>query len=213
MASVRLKAIEFVQRLELIVTNASRLDYTVPLTKCKAVVLADIKRHFQERVDPQGVAWPPIDPRPNRSSIPLQKTKRLMASATGQGEGYYETITTKSLTVGTRLPQAEVHNFGGVFSAKKKKCYAIPLTQEAMNYNPKKSPRFPRKLFKPRGMMVLAESVGKRKKKLKFQYALTPTIQIKAREFMGLSKKAEEKIEDIFVDWWVATVMDKIVGD
>lgn len=170
---------------------------------CKTAIVADVKENFVRSADPDGKAWRPLlFQRPRGGSLPLRDTGVLMASVTAAGKGHVERVTNVSVTVGTNLEYAAIHQAGGVVYPKKT-FLAIPKTREAQRAG---SPRrFPRVLFakvgKQGGVLVEAKSGT-------VQYALARQVTIPARPFLGFGRRLLDKLKQL-VEGWLAEPVEK----
>lgn len=174
------------------------ISFRPALQRCKLAILASIQENFDRGTAPDGTPWPGLKfPRPTTggSDKPLRDRGLLLASATvSSAEGHIEEITDTTLTEGTNLAHASIHQEGGTMMAKKK-FLAIPKTPEARRAG---SPRnFQGKLHfrgSDRGG-ALFDAQGR------MQYALTPEVKIPPRPFIGWNRELEQECEDIVVDY------------
>jgi phage gpG-like protein len=199
-------------------------DYTPALEKVAIAAKADFKQRFATSTAPDGSSWPPLKgfrvrrndalakPKGGGSLQPLRDTGLLMASATAQGKGHVEEITSLSMEVGTNLDKAAVHQKGvpsEVWDGRptKGKALAIPMTIEAQRAG---SPRlFPEHLVlvwpkgKSFGWLVQVDpGKGKHNRRAKsiLHYMLVPRVVIPKREFVGWSKGLIETTDSILQD-------------
>lgn len=184
-----------------------------PALKVTAVYLeGEAKLCFDESRTPDGQPWAPIKhPMEGRGAgaKPLRDTDTLMAGMTAShAAGAVRRIDDTELIFGSNDSRAATHNFGATITPKNAKALTIPLTIEAARAG---SPRnFPRPLFvlKPKdgGKSYLAERIGKRLKK---HYLFSMKSVIPARQFVGLSERNIEDIQEIARDFgleqWRAT--------
>ena len=184
----------------------ARMDLTPVWRQVAVYLAASTKQRFAAGVGPDGAPWRPLaHPRPRGAGNPLRDTGQLMASVTGQGAGHVEQITPTSLTWGTNLDRAAIHQWGGTIRPKTGKALAIPLTVEAQRAGYARN--FPRRLvlFQGTEHPFLVEWVGKGKGKGKRQrmirhYLLTPSVTIPARPYLGLNDDDAEEIGGILAD-------------
>lgn len=112
--------------------------------------------------------------------------------AVQQGSGSLNAATKDSGVVGSTLPYAALHNFGGTITPKQAKALALPATREARQAG---SPRnFSRKLFfvparSGNAIGWLAERIKKARKgekagEIRRHYLLKASVTIPARRFM-----------------------------
>ncbi len=171
---------------------------------CKTAIVADVKENFIRSADPDGKAWRPLlFQRPRGGNLPLRDTGVLMASVTAAGKGHVERVTNVSITVGTNLLYAGIHQAGGVVVPKAGKFLAIPKTREAQRAG---SPRrFSQPLFAKIGKRggVLVES-----KTGKVQYALVRKVTIPARPFLGFGRRLLDKLKQL-VEGWLGEPLEK----
>lgn len=87
-----------------------------PLLKRIGRVLdSQTRKRFDEGIDPEGKAWPPLKkPRAHGrgGNKPLRDKGLLMASVSAMGRGHVEEIQQDTLTWGTSLSYAAVHQIG-----------------------------------------------------------------------------------------------------
>lgn len=165
------------------------------------IMVSDIKGRFSSGTDPQGQPWVPLKwPRPTGGDKPLRDTGVLMASFTGRFDA-------TSVTVGTTHPGAALHNFGGTVRARNK-MLAIPLTKEARRSGGPR--RFGRTLrFQPTGkrrVFVLYEMVNGQRVG---QFLLVDQVTVPQREFMGLSPRGLQNVQDAITDAVVKGWLDR----
>ena len=184
-------------RLEQMAGAVAGLDFTAPLNVCAKLIQNDTRERLKKGVDPDGVPhkplkYPPLVG-PSSRTTPLWATGKLAASCSAGAEGNIKQVTKFTLVYGTNLEYANIHQAGGTIKPNRAKKLAVPLTREAAKYD---SPReFPRKLFIPKGRMILAEARGK-KAKLVAHYALKDSVDVPARPFIGLGESLIEKCAD-----------------
>lgn len=165
------------------------------------IMVSDIKGRFSSGTDPQGQSWVPLKyPRPTGGDKPLRDTGVLMASFSGR-------FSADTVTVGTTHPGAALHNFGGVVRAKSK-MLAIPLTKEARRSGGPR--RFGRTLrFQPTGkrrVFVLYEMVNGQRVG---QFLLVDQVTEPQREFMGLSPRGFQNVQDAITEAMVKGWLDR----
>lgn len=186
------------------------------------IIRSDTANFFEKQRGPSGKKWSPLrHPRPNSkgSDKPLQDKGLMRRAATSDAPGNICRISGDYILHGVNMVQAALQNYGGVITPKNGKFLAIPATVEAARC---KSPRrFPRKLrciINKRGTGgVLVEYVPKNKRRGKkwkgksakdatiVQYYLTKRVVVPAREFIGISDKAIENIQNAWIDhYWKA---------
>ena len=153
---------------------------------------SDVRNNFAKSVSPEGVPWRRLAyPRINSKGDdkPLRDTGILMASVYGRSDG-------NSITVGTNLIYAALHQFGGVVRPVKAKWLAIPLTKEAKRAGSAR--RFPNPLrcviSKTSGKGVLLDTDDE------VQYALVKEVKVPARPFLGFSPTFLERMERLLMD-------------
>ena len=195
---------QFAGQMQQVGDKLGHLSFSKPLKSCKVLIVADVKENFAGGHTPEGQPWPPLAfPRVSGGDKPLRDRGILMASITTGGRGHIEQISETSLTVGTNLEYAKLHQEGGVIVPKRGKALAIPMTREASRIA---SPRdFPRPLFILPSGKALAEvkqkGRGGRTSELIVQYALVQRVIVPARRFLGFSAKAIAGINRIFADF------------
>jgi phage gpG-like protein len=87
----------------------------------------DIQDNFKNSRSPDGTPWPRLKwRRADGTSKPLMHTLLLYRSATQKGApGHFEKATDRVAEIGTSLPQARLHQYGGVVRPKKAKFLAF----------------------------------------------------------------------------------------
>lgn len=179
------------------------LSFRPALERCKLAILASIQENFDRGAGPDGTPWPALKfPRPNGGDRPLRDFGFLLASATvSSAQGHEETVTDKSLEVGTNLEYAKLQHDGGTVRATRTKFLAIPKTKEAKRAG---SPRrFPGDLHfrgNDRGGGLFDAIEGQ------MQYALTKEVKIPPRPFIGWNPELEQECEDILADFVASQV-------
>jgi phage gpG-like protein len=151
-----------------------------PLRVCEQLVMSDTKARFGTGTDPDGKPWRPVKFRVRGAGKPLYDTGRLVASIRARVQG-------STLTVGTNLAYAKVHQFGAVITPKKGRYLTIPLSVEAQRAG---SPRRMNKLHR-RGR-ALFDAKGKA------HWALVLSVKIPARPYLGFGQKVIKQIRDVF---------------
>lgn len=148
------------------------------------VLLSGMRRRFDRGVDPLGRPWPALQhPRPAGGSKPLLNFGILRNS-------YRVRTYPDGAEVYSDLPQARLHNFGGVIRPRSGKALAIPLTVAATRSGGPR--RFPRRLQyrpvpNPRNVVgVLYERVGK---VVTDHFLLVKRVEIPARWHVGASEE------------------------
>lgn len=183
------------RQLAAILANPKALE--TPLNRIKINAVVEVKRRFDNSLDPDDRPWAPLlFARPRGAGKPLRDTGRLMASiqATVQGPEF---------TQGTNLEYAALHQYGGTVTPKKAKMLTIPLTREAVTAG---SARAMSGLFIFRsksGNLFLAERKEKRGKAagLTLHWLLKDSVTITARPFLGFGERLLSKVDAIFLDW------------
>jgi phage gpG-like protein len=185
------------------------VDMGKALRDCAVYLSKRAKECFDESRAPDGTPWKPLaHPRPRGGDKPLRDTGKLMASLGAvdpeTDHATVERITSNSLTWGTNLDRAWIHQHGDTITPQGHPFLAIPLTPEAARFmaHGGRSPRkFPKPLFIPRRKgggicRVLAEKKrrGKYKGSLVFHFALVRSVTIPARPFLGLTQTEDEWI-------------------
>lgn len=127
------------------------IDHATPYLKRYADELSDLRRpltiageymfkatvkNFQSQGRRIGYSWAPLKAstirrRRKGSSVPLQDTRRLLRSVTARGGDNVYQLTDSSLTMGSSLPQARIHNQGGTIrrtsTGKAARAYVINI--------------------------------------------------------------------------------------
>lgn len=174
--------------------DLTKLTFEKPLKQCKVLLAADMKSNFARQSSPAGVPWAPLKhPRPRGGSQILRDRGLLMASLTAQGRGHVERLNARELVMGTNLEYAGLHQYGGTIRPKRGKYLAIPLTREAVTAG---SPR------RMDGLVgIFGAKGGVLKKGDVVHFALTKSVTVPARPFVGVSAKAQATIPKIFGDF------------
>jgi len=90
---------------------------------CSSMVGADARQNIQEGHAPDGTPYPPLKrPRANSAGNdqPLNDRHFLLASCTPGGPGWTSEIGPQSMSAGSNLEYAAVHNFGHTFQFPEK---------------------------------------------------------------------------------------------
>ena len=157
------------------------------------VLLSGLRRRFQTATGPDGRPWPALArPRPQGGSLPLMNTGVLRNS-------YQTRVEADGASIASPLPQARLHNFGGVIRPRAAKALAVPLTAEAQRAG---SPRrFPRPLaYRPArkgGGNTVAVLGENRNGRWVGQYALVKEVKVPARPHVGASAEDLAAIDEI----------------
>ena len=161
------------------------------------VLLGGVRKRFQAGVTPAGVKWKPLKGnRVGGGNLPLLDTGVLRNS-------YQVRVEPDGASVGSVLPQARLHHFGGVVKPKRAKNLSIPLTVPAKRAG---SPRrFPRELrFRPfkntggKAVGVLYEDRGGRRVD---HYLLVKEVVVPARPVIGESAEDTRLIRLIVAEY------------
>lgn len=148
------------------------------------ILQAGVRRRFQTATDPFGRPWPALRrPRPQGGTHPLLNTGVLRNS-------YQPRVEADGASIGSVLPQARLHNFGGVIVPRRAKSLSIPLTPEAVRAG---SPRrFPRRLqMRPVkrgnvvGVLYERDRRGGRAARVVEHYLLVKSVTIPQRQVLG----------------------------
>ncbi len=160
---------------------------------------------------------PPLSPltlaaRRRGGSAVLQDTGALRISISG--ESPFQTISSSPGTlneagesiavIGTSLPYAAIHNYGGTIHARRVKNLSIPVTPEASAVDG--ASRFPRQLkfipSKKSGTTgVLVEAAKRRGEKGKIQFILKPSVRIPQRRCLPDKSVAEKIANEVAEDY------------
>ena len=158
-----------------------KLRQSLPLTGSMAPAMQSMGRalktatqlRFRTTSAPDGGQWKKSWRAQTGGGQTLSLTRRLRNSITFES-------TTNSVTVGTNVQYAAIHQFGGVVRAKNGPFLAIPVTPEARKAG---SPRNMQGLHVQqtvKGQFVLANDKGV------VQYLLRKQVTIPARPFLGV---------------------------
>jgi len=166
----------------------------------------DLKENLRAGRSPDGTPFRPLKfPRPNGKTSPLWDTGALARSVGGAGGGHVETRTADTLTLGTNLEYAGIHQDGGEVTPKTARWLTIPLTAAAKRAGGARN--FPAPLyFVPLGRNKAAlrqtrQAKGKRgKAKTMTHYLLVKKVTIPARPFIGFSPALVGRLEDAYAN-------------
>lgn len=163
-------------RIAMLSRQLSNVQLTTALRAGAIMAASDVRDRFSRGVSPEGVSWVPLaHPRPSGGNAqPLRDNGLLMASVYGRSDR-------NSVTVGTNLVYASLHQFGGVIRPVRAKWLTIPATREAKRAGGAR--RFPRDLhaiFGKRGGVLLDQTDT-------VQYYLAKEVTVPARPFLGFS--------------------------
>jgi phage gpG-like protein len=176
------------------------------LAVAATLIKNDLKKNMRAATSPDGTPYKPLKfPRPNGKSSPLWDTGALVRSVSSAGTDHVENISGATLTIGTNMEDAALHQYGGTIVLTQAQWLTIPITQKAKSAGGAKN--FPGKLsFVPfgRGKAALRESRqprGKRKgggTKPITHYILVKKVVVPAREFLGFSDVVLKQIDDAY---------------
>jgi len=126
MAKTVLDLSKFATMLERAVSG--KIDYRPLLKTIRVILVSGVRGFFDQSRDPEGVPWKPLKRpryrplrrgqkhRKRKSPLgidkPLVDTGTLMRSVTAGGRGKVEEMTDTSITLGSNLIYAGVHNYG-----------------------------------------------------------------------------------------------------
>lgn len=181
---------QWLEHAERLLTN---MTFEPAMKACQIIVVSATTKNFQTGVGPNGQSWPPPK---MRAGKPLYDTGVLMASVTASGAGHTGGTTDTTLTWGTNLEYAQIHQYGGTIVPVNAKALAVPLTSEAKRSG---GPRRMGDLHmvwpngKPSG--TLRDSSGKA------QFALVKSITIPARPFLGWNEDMADECGEIIGDY------------
>lgn len=124
----------------------------------------------------------------------LQRTGRLFASVTRlRGDAMaVRTISRKSLTYGTNLPQAPLLNFGGTIRPKSTKYLAIPMP--GVEGRPRQYNNTFVQMSK-KGNKIIFQNLGDGK--IRPLFWLRTSVTIPSREFLGFQKEDIEELSNL----------------
>lgn len=163
------------------------------LKGCRLVIIGHTKGNFAAGKSPQGATWAPLK---HRSGKPLRDKGLLMASVTASGAaGNVETITDSTLTFGTNLDYASIHQRGGTITPKGAKALAIPVTNEARRSGgPRRMGDL--NLVWPKGKPsgTLRDTAGKT------HWILVKSVTVPARPFLGWTDEMASECGEIVAE-------------
>lgn len=192
--------------------QVERVETRKLLQSAALLVRSDAAQNFAEGKSPDGSAWAPLaHPRAHGrgGTLPLRDTGLLAASVTSPaGKGHVEEITDTTLTVGSNLDRAALHQHGGTITPTRARALAIPLTPEAWRAgSPRNWPEGALFVWRSQaGKGFLAESQvklrGKKKQsRLILHYALAASVTVPARPFLGFGPRLVGRLESLAADW------------
>lgn len=163
------------------------------------VLLAGVRKRFQAGVSPSGVKWKPLGrarPGGGGGSLPLLDTGVLRNS-------FQVRVEADGASVGSVLPQARLHQYGGIVRPKRAKNLSIPLTAMAKRAG---SPRrFPRKLefrpFKTKGANAVGVLYERKGSAQVDHYLLVKEVAVPARPIIGESAEDSRLIQRIVSEY------------
>lgn len=166
----------------------------------RAIAVSENRKNFNSGLSPDGTAFAPLKyPRPDGSSQPLRDKGLLGASLSA-------TSTEDEVVLKASHAGANLHQYGGTVRARKK-FLTIPKTVEAKRVGSPGGGRFPRPLFfvaatNPRhGLLCESDASGR----LVVHYVLVPEVTVPAREFVGFTPAALDKMRRVLADTWAET--------
>lgn len=155
--------------------------YAPLFAKYKVLLSSESKKCFGEGRSPDGQPWAPLkrprerqrDKRAKGGSgqKPLRDTDLLMLSVTAKGRGHTETETDTSLTWGSNLPYAAIHQEGG-----------------SIQYAERRRER-PWVFRGPNGETIFTRRIR------------AHTVTIPARPFLGISDRTADLMADMAADF------------
>lgn len=156
------------------------------LAKAIGVILvAGVRRRFQ-----QAAAGPRLKrPRPGGGDKPLLDTGVLRNSYTAR-------VEPDGASVGSALPQARLHEFGGTVRAKRTKYLALPLTVQAKRAgSPRRIPHLRFRPFrdKPGGVLYRDDGRGRRTD----HFLLVPEVTVPARPRVAADAADRRAIDEV----------------
>jgi phage gpG-like protein len=169
---------------------------TPVLKSAGLMMLADVKRNFNESHDPDGRPWAPLaHPRPSGGAKPLQDRGLLAASFSSK-------VTGAGVVVGSNRVGVNLHQMGGTISPKRAKFLAIPLTRAAQRRGrPRRFSGLLHAVMGARGGVLLDEHDVA-------QFALTKgPIRIPARPMVGFGARLLGRLDQLFIDF-----LRKLIG-
>lgn len=172
-------------------------DFTVPLERCGLVAMRSVDENFASGGRP--TQWDVLSPTTlalrtggGGGGQPLRDTGKLMQSVTVTAQGFpgnLYRLTPNELVLGTNLPYAAIHQFGGVVTAKKAKVLAKEITPAQAEVL--QSLGRPTSVNKSTGQVFAI--FGK-------------SVRIAPRPFLVLHELDFQKFRRIFQDWIAAQI-------
>ncbi len=164
-----------------------------------ADIRADIQKNFDQEKSPDGIPWIPAKPSAAKDvEGKLLRDKGLLLTSLvspTSDHGHHE-VTDNSLLLTTNVPHAKLHQKGGVIKPKKAKALAIPWSWQARAAGSPRNMSNLRMIWEkgmPRGWLVTrgeGEDV-----KTNLHFLLVTSVEIPAREFIGIGKRLYNQFE------------------
>lgn len=181
--------------------------------QAKVYLQAKTKRRFASGTDPDGNPWKPVVKRARGSGTaqPLRDAGILMASATANGPNSIERRNSTTLEIGTALPYAAIHQFGGEIKPVKAKYLWIPKSPEAARVkSPRNFPDFAKRItvviFKSGRTGMAIERVKKKRGQAEIiihWYLTKGPVKITARTFLGFGQEDQDKLGMMLDDYLI----------
>lgn len=164
--------------LNIMVDNTKKLD---PLLENIAI---DMKKqtllNFKQQRTPEGDSWK----KNTRGGQTLAKTGILKSSITTYTDN-------NSAAIGTNIPYARLHQFGGIIKPKRGKYLAIPLNEKFQGSSPRD---FNNTIcIKVKEALFIVRKIDKRGNGLEFLFKLQKEIVVPQRKFIGITDKMKIK--------------------
>lgn len=141
------------------------------------LITRDIKRRIRQNQ---------IKPSSKNSGTTLVKSSKLVNSIRHQVHG-------DQITIGSNLPYAKIHHYGGVIHPRHAKYLAIPLTKEAAA----RRPRDFANTFIKKGIIFRKQEGGK----LEALYVLKKSVTMPARPWLSVPEGSFPAISQLLKDF------------
>ncbi|MCJ8342472.1 MAG: phage virion morphogenesis protein [Cetobacterium sp.] len=161
-----------------------KIEKTKNLEPLLKTIAIDIKKetqlNFKKQQDPNGQTWK----KNRRGGQILAKTGILKQSFTTYIHG-------NIASVGTNIPYARIHQYGGTIKPKRGKYLAIPINRKVEGSSPKDFTDTV--CIKAKNALYIVRKIDKKGKNLEFLFKLQKEVIIPERKFLGINDKMKNK--------------------
>lgn len=168
-----------------IAEKIERAENLEPLLKTIAMDMQkETQLNFKNQRSPDGQAWK----KNRRGGQTLARTGILKRSFTTYTYG-------NTAAVGTNVPYARIHQYGGVIKPKRGKYLAIPINKKAEGNSPRD---FDDTIcIKAKNSLYIVRKLDKKGKNLEFLYKLQKEVVVPERKFLGINDKMKNKYANL----------------